>query len=223
MSQQIWSVNLGMGTSVSSKADRIDMIGRRSSLNSLPNGLKHESGSKIWPIDFTCLWALCSQLCLQDPERSSPSFSWSLRWVRKKSRALSFPPYFLAEGHSRAAGTCCALQRWQGAFAGLSCPLCPMQKEQSCRSSPAALCSLCLSAATLSSGLPLPASLSSSFSSYYPAFSYLCPLLKADLFILESLSFLCPGVHLLVSLFHLFPAWHEVFVKAFLTPLNPFG
>lgn len=34
-----------------------------------------------------------------------PSFSWTLRWVRRRRRTVSLPPYFLTEGHSRAAGT----------------------------------------------------------------------------------------------------------------------
>jgi len=51
-----------------------------------------------------------------------------------------------------------------------------------------------------------PACLFSHRSLYYPTFSYLCPLLKADLFILESLSFPCPSLHLLANLFRLFSA-----------------
>lgn len=58
---------------------------------------------------------------------------------------------------------------------------------------------------------------------YHPVSSYLCPLLKADLFISESLPVLCPSLHLLVNLLHLLSSWHKVFVKAFLIPLNPLG
>lgn len=184
---------------------------------------QHGSGSKRWTLDFTCLWALCSQLCLQDPERSSPSFSWSLRWVRRKRRALSLPPSFLAEGHSRATGTCCALLCLQGALAGLCCPLCPMQKEQCLQRLPCCPVFPVPQCCNTKLRPPFTCLFIIQFFSYYLAFSYLCPLLKVDLFILESLSSLCPDVHLLVSLFHLFPSWHEVFVKAFLTPLNPFG
>lgn len=48
----------------------------------------------------------------------------------------------------------------------------------------------------------------SSLAFHYPASSYLCPLLKADLFISESLSVLCPSFHLLANLFYLLSAWH---------------
>lgn len=46
----------------------------------------------------------------------------------------------------------------------------------------------------------------SSLAFHYPASSYLCPLLKADLFISESLSVLCPSFHLLANLFYLLSA-----------------
>lgn len=121
-----------------------------------------------------------------------------VRRRRRRRRAVSLPPHFLAEGLSRAAGTCCASLLGRVVLSApcrgssACCRGSPVFPVPQCHNTELRLASTCLFIIQ--------------FSFYYPAFSYLCPLLKVDLFILESLSFLCPGVHLLVSLFHLFPA-----------------
>lgn len=116
---------------------------------------------------------------------------------------------------SSRRGTHCALNCWRGAL--YHAVLCPLPHYTAAlplpRAPPHLRTAARLACACLFSGLAF----------YHPVSSYLCPLLKADLFISESLPVLCPSLHLLVNLLHLLSSWHKAFIKAFLIPLNPLG
>lgn len=224
MSQQVCYVNQGIATRVSSEGDRIDMTGRRPSLNSLPSGFT------------TWFWVQNMNYWLHMPLSFVQSITSAKSWeklpilllvseVGEEEEESSFTPSPLSgRGTQQSCRHMLCLITLAGSPCWPCCALCPMQRQQ-CLLQRLPCCPVFPVPQCCNTELRLPSTclfiIQSSF--YYPAFSYLCPLLKVDLFILESLSFLCPRVHLLVSLFHLFPAWHEVFVKAFLTPLNPFG
>lgn len=146
----------------------------------------------------------------------TPTRSWeklpillSVSEVGKEEEEEScFTPSLLSDrGTQQSCRHMLCLIMLAGALAGPYCPLCPMQREQ-CLLQRLPCCPVFPGPQCCNTELRLPSTclFITQFSFYYLAFSYLCPLLKVDLFVLESLSFLCPGVHLLVSLFHLFPA-----------------
>lgn len=189
----------------------IEITGRESSLHPMPNGPATWFWVKNMNYWLHMLLSFVQSIISARSWEELPILPWSLRQVRRRKRAVALPPYCPAEGGCIATGTCCPLKHQWGAWAG-GVPFAPHRWGQ-CLQGPAAEAPLlprasCTSApSALAHGRQFPsACLSSHPSFYYLAFSYLCPLLKANLFILESLSFLCPSLHLLANLFHLFSA-----------------